>query len=86
MLAEYVVFSCILAIGATLVTVGFGSYFYAIAAAKCIKENLSVIDKMSRSKNERKMIWEPLIELIKFHSRVKQLSCSIAKCVLHKNQ
>lgn len=52
--------------------VGFGSYLYAMA--KCIKETLYTIDKMSRSKNERKLIWEPFIEIIEFHSRLKQLS------------
>lgn len=63
-----------LMIAGCVLTLGIGSYFYAIAASQCIKENLFAIAESCRYKAKRKLICKQLIEFIEFHTQVKQLS------------
>lgn len=63
----------ILMTGACVAALGIGCYLYAIAASKCIKENLFAIIKNFENKNKRS-IRDQLIEFIDFHTKVKQLS------------
>lgn len=61
-------------IGACVLAVAIGSYFYTMAASKCIKENLFTVTENCRDKSKRKLIRVQLIEFIDFHTQVKQLS------------
>lgn len=61
-------------IGACIIAFAFGFYLYTTAMTKCIRGSLFLINRSAQSKNNRKNIDEQLVELIWFHSRVKQLS------------
>lgn len=74
MAIQCIMLGSMLLIGACILTLGTGTYLYAIAMSKCIKENLFTIIESCRNKNKRHLICEQLVEFIDFHTNAKQLS------------
>ena len=70
----YIMFSCIMKIAACVIALAVGSYLYAIADSKCLQRILSAVDQSSQLKAERKHIRKQLVDLMQYHSNVKQLS------------
>lgn len=64
-------------VGACVGMLYLGFYFFIIAMIKCIKGSLFTINRIAEAERDPKRIMEQLIELLKFHSQVKQLSENI---------
>lgn len=61
-------------IGANIVSLTFGCYFFAVAITKCFKCSLFAICQSTASETNRTCIWKQLLEFVEFQSRVEKLS------------
>lgn len=71
---QYTMMSYAAMIGACIIAFAFGFYLYTTAMTKCIKGILFHVNRSAESKTNRKMVHKQIVEFIRFHSRVKQLS------------
>lgn len=60
--------------GACVLVYGVNLYLFSIAATNTMKASLFTLNRKAHDKSERKRILAPLIEFLKFHSQVQQLS------------
>lgn len=60
---------------ALVLAIGF--YLFSFAMTKTTKVSLLSINRKARDKSKRPQILKQIIEFLKFHSRVKQLSTEI---------
>lgn len=58
-----------------MLLIGFNLFSFAMSEA--IKEGLVSVNQKAGDKKDRMSIFEPLIEFLEYHSRVKKLSKSI---------
>lgn len=70
----YLISSSALFIVGCVLAIGVGNLLFAIAMSKSLKVTLYSINQKAYDKSDRKCFVEQLIELIEFHSIVKQLS------------
>lgn len=71
---QFVILSYAMTIAASDMALAIGSYLYAIAASKCIKQDLMDISQSARDKRDQNRIRKQIFKFIDFHTRVKQLS------------
>lgn len=55
-------------------SLGFGSYMFAIAFVKILKDELISINKMASHRKSRKNMYKKLPKFVQAHANLKQLS------------
>lgn len=65
---------CLCTITAVCIAVGFGTFLLTISMTKDIKDDLILINKIAKIKKNRTPALKQLTELIRYHSKAKQLA------------
>lgn len=71
---QYMALKYVVMVGACIIVLAIGLYFYLIALSKSMKRSLLSIHQNSTDKTKRTIIWGQFTEFIDFHSKVKQFS------------
>lgn len=71
---QYMVGVCMFSIIGNLLSLGFGSFLFAVRATTDITANLELINKCVKTKRHRKKVLKYLADFVQYHADVKELS------------